>query len=105
MKQSPSPQHHSPAALRWPPRMIQLSWADVVSGTIKSRVAKTSASRARLRNMGTILSVSRQRRSIRSTQALLGFPVAANLQAPARTRPCSEQLAGAPANQPLDLEL
>jgi hypothetical protein len=24
-KQSPSPQHHSPAALRWPPREIQLS--------------------------------------------------------------------------------
>src|SRR6266436_5903761 len=51
-KQSPVPQHHSPAALRWPPREIQLSWAEVL-GTIKARLAKISASRARLPNIGS----------------------------------------------------
>src|SRR5215471_13493818 len=50
-KQSPSPQHHSPAALRWSPRLIQLSWAKV-SGMTKARPAKTSANRARLPNIG-----------------------------------------------------
>src|SRR5262245_42116745 len=49
-KQSPSPQHHSPAALRWPPREIQLSWAKV-SGITRARPAKTSAHRARLPNI------------------------------------------------------
>src|SRR2546430_11968853 len=57
-KQSPSPQHHSPAALRWPPREIQLSWAKVSEMT-KARLAKTSANRARLPNMDTSLSLSR----------------------------------------------
>src|SRR5262245_61011323 len=66
-KQSPSPQHHSPAALRWPPREIQLSWAKV-SGMMMTRVAKMSASRARVRNMDPFPFIVR--RSDRSSQRI-----------------------------------
>src|SRR5262245_16505118 len=37
VKQSPSPQHHSPAALRRPPREIQLSWAGVWEQASRTR--------------------------------------------------------------------
>src|SRR5262249_22895061 len=43
-KQSPSPQHHSPAAFLCAPREIQLSWADT-SGA-KATIENSSSSRA-----------------------------------------------------------
>src|SRR5437763_1090236 len=74
-KQSPVPQHHSPAALRWPPREIQLSWAEVLE-TTKARLAKMSASRARLPNMDQV-SLSLSRPGTRQiTHTLLGSRIA-----------------------------
>src|SRR5262249_45431509 len=42
MKQSPAPQHHSPAALRWLPRLIQESCARVSRPTHAVPLAGTS---------------------------------------------------------------
>jgi hypothetical protein len=51
VKQSPSPQHHSPAPLRSAPREIQLSWA-AVSAATRRKDAKASASRRQYPNIG-----------------------------------------------------
>ena len=74
------------AALRWPPREIQLSWANV-SGMTRARPAKTSANRARLPNMGTSLSLSRP--GSRSSHAHSPwFPDSAGCRQALRTRLC-----------------
>src|SRR5215472_16970791 len=56
MKQSPSPQHHSPAALRCWPREIQLSCAEaggeVEAISVDERINETAADRAKHRNIG-----------------------------------------------------
>src|SRR6266540_3900509 len=71
-KQSPSPQHHSPAALRCPPRWIQLSWAE--AGEMRrrtascERISETSSDRAKHRNMTTPCVVPARRKISGSTQ-------------------------------------
>src|SRR5262245_28917542 len=50
-KQSPSPQHHSPAPLRRPPREIQLSWAKMSVPT-RTSARKTKQSRRQYPNIG-----------------------------------------------------
>src|SRR6266568_9630143 len=107
-KQSPVPQHHSPAALRWPPREIQLSWAEV-SAMTNARPAKTSASRARLPNMGTSLSLSRPG-TPQITHTLLGSRIAPVADANCARGIVENATKGADpaspaANQPLDLQV
>src|SRR5258708_8696549 len=99
-KQSPSPQHHSPAALRWPTREIQLSWANV-SGMTRARPAKTSANRARLPIMGTSLSLSRH--GSRSNHAPVADMHSARVFVDKLNR--GGGCATPSANQPLDLEV
>src|SRR5262245_8402295 len=119
-KQSPSPQHHSPAALRWPPREIQLSWAKVV-GTRETRAAKTNASRARLPNMGEgpfrcpgAAIDQFNAKSPRVSGPLIGGDIAVHLEAvveivstPDLVDSVAKQQGRArrPANQPLDFEV
>src|SRR5215831_4221880 len=74
-KQSPSPQHHSPAALRWPPREIQLSWAKV-SGMTRARPARTSANRARLPNIWVMFLSLAGPAADQITHTLLGSRIA-----------------------------
>src|SRR5215510_1725933 len=71
-KQSPSPQHHSPAALRWPSREIQLSWLqpdDAVNKPNSDTTSSTNNGRTRRRNMvASLLSrpLRNQRRKVTS---------------------------------------
>src|SRR5215472_10041462 len=57
-KQSPSPQHHSPAELRSAPRDIQESWASACDA--RERRAKTAISRASIPDMEEFLLLSRR---------------------------------------------
>src|ERR1700751_732265 len=83
-KQSPVPQHHSPAAWRWPPGEIQLSWAEVM-GTTRTKLAITSTSRARLPNMSPSLSLFRPGHSSNDAHSPW-FPDGAGCRRELRTR-------------------
>src|SRR3954469_13652264 len=106
-KQSPSPQHHSPAALRWPPREIQLSWANV-SGMTSAKINEGQRKPDEASEHGLSLSLSR--RGDRLIQAD-GSCVPAWLQAArlhAALRTSAIPWVDSPPkrwNQPLDMEL
>src|SRR2546428_10879568 len=70
-KQSPSPQHNSPAALRCPPRWIQLSWAEAGEMRNCERISETSSDRAKHRNMTAPFVVPARKRSAAQRNSLV----------------------------------